>query len=339
MATASEPRLSFETPIFEMESRLAEMETQYARNRASGDTTKVAEQIRRLRRELAALKREIYSNLDPWQIVQVSRHQNRPQSRDYIELIFDQFLELHGDRAIGDDKAIVTGLAHLDEFKVMFVGHQKGKNLAERKACHFGCAHPEGYRKALLRMRLAAKYGLPVITFIDTPGAYPGISAEERGQAAIIAESLMAMSQIKTPIVCVVIGEGGSGGALGIGIGDRLAMLEFTYYSVISPEGCASILWKGSEHAPKAADALKFTSRDLLRFKIIDEIVPEPLGGAHRDHREAAATLKTFLIHAIRQLKDVPINTLLDRRYAKYRKIGAFAEETVDESLNGHVVV
>jgi acetyl-CoA carboxylase carboxyl transferase subunit alpha len=335
MATASEPRLSFETPIFEMESRLSEMETQYARNRTTGDNTKVAEQIRRLRRELAALKREIYSNLDPWQIVQVSRHQNRPQSRDYIELIFDQFLELHGDRAIGDDKAIVTGLAHLDEFKVMFVGHQKGKNLAERKACHFGCAHPEGYRKALLRMRLAAKYKLPVITFIDTPGAYPGISAEERGQAAIIAESLMAMSQIRTPIVCVVIGEGGSGGALGIGIGDRLAMLEFTYYSVISPEGCASILWKGSEHAPKAAEALKMTSRDLLRFKIIDEVISEPLGGAHRDHREAAATLKSFLIHSLRQFKDMPIDTLLDRRYAKYRAIGAFAESTVEESLNG----
>jgi acetyl-CoA carboxylase carboxyl transferase subunit alpha len=339
MATASEPRLSFETPIFEMESRLAETEANYARNRATADNTKIAEQIRRIRRELAALKREIYSNLDPWQIVQVSRHQNRPQSRDYIDLIFDQFLELHGDRAIGDDKAIVTGLAHLDEFKVMFVGHQKGKNLAERKACHFGCAHPEGYRKALLRMRLAAKYKLPVITFIDTPGAYPGISAEERGQAAIIAESLMAMSQIRTPIICVVIGEGGSGGALGIGIGDRLAMLEFTYYSVISPEGCASILWKGSEHAPKAADALKMTSRDLLRFQIIDEIIAEPLGGAHRDHREAADKLKSFLIHSLRQFADVPVDTLLDRRYAKYRKIGAFAESSVAEPLNGHVSV
>ena len=190
MPSANEPRLAFEAPIHEMEARLGEMEAQYAKNRAGGDTTKIAEQIRRLRRELAALKREIYSNLDPWQIVQVSRHQQRPQTRDYLDLIFEQFLELHGDRAFGDDQAIVTGLAHLDDLKVMFVGHQKGKNLAERKACHFGCAHPEGYRKALEKMRLAGKYGLPIISFIDTPGAYPGITAEERGQAAIIAENL-----------------------------------------------------------------------------------------------------------------------------------------------------
>ncbi len=250
----------------------------------AADTTRIAEQIRRLRRELAALKREVYSNLDPWQTVQVSRHQTRPQTRDYIELIFEQFVELHGDRAFGDDQAIVTGLAHLDDIKVMFIGHQKGKNLADRKACHFGCAHPEGYRKALKKMQIAAKFGLPIISFIDTPGAYPGITAEERGQAAVIAENLMAMSQIRSPIVCVVIGEGGSGGALGIGVGDRLAMLEYTYYSVISPEGCASILWKGNEHAPKAAAALKMTSRDLLGFGIIDDIVTEPLGGAHRDH-------------------------------------------------------
>jgi len=226
----------------------------------------------------------------------------------------------------------------------MFVGHQKGKNLAERTACHFGCAHPEGYRKALLKMRFAAKFGLPVVSFIDTPGAYPGITAEERGQAAVIAESLMEMSQIPTPIVCVVIGEGGSGGALGIGVGDHLAMLEHTYYSVISPEGCASILWKGSEHAPKAAAALKFTSRDLLRFGIIDEIVPEPPGGAHRDHAEIASTLKQFLLRNLRSLIGVPIPELLDRRYAKYRKIGVFLEEStpegnVDPHLNGQPTV
>lgn len=320
----SESRLAFETPIYEMEVRLSELESQYAKNRAAGDSPKVAEQIRRLRRELAALKREIYSHLEPWQIVQVSRHQQRPQTRDYIELVFDQFLELHGDRAMGDDKAIVTGFAHLDDIKLMFIGHQKGKNLAERKKCNFGCAHPEGYRKALAKMRLAEKFGLPIVSFIDTPGAYPGITAEERGQAAIIAENLMAMSQIRTPIVVVVIGEGGSGGALGIGIGDRLAMLEFTYYSVISPEGCASILWKGSEHAPKAAAALKLTSRDLLRFGIIDEVIAEPPGGAHRDHREAAASLKTFLIHSIRQLKEIPTDLLVAQRYDKYRKIGVY---------------
>jgi len=337
MRSPSEPRLPFEAPIYEMEARLSEMEAQYAKDRAAGDTTKIAERIRRLRRELAALKREIYSSLDPWQTVQVARHPARPQTRDYIDLIFDQFMELHGDRAVGDDKAIVSGLAHIDDIKVMFIGHQKGKNLAERKACHFGCAHPEGYRKALRKMELASKFGLPVISFIDTPGAYPGIAAEERGQAAIIAKNLLAMSQIRAPIVCVVIGEGGSGGALGIGIGDRLAMLEFTYYSVISPEGCASILWKGSEHAPKAAASLKMTSRDLLRFGIIDDVVSEPLGGAHRDHREIAATLKSYLIQSIRQLKETPIDLLLDRRYAKYRKIGVYLEKTVDPEQNGRL--
>ncbi len=215
MRSPSELRLPFEAPIYEMEARLSEMETQYAKDRAAGDTTKIAERIRRLRRELAQLKREIYFNLDPWQTVQVARHAARPQTRDYIDLIFDQFMELHGDRAVGDDKAIVTGLAHIDDIKVMFIGHQKGKNLAERKACHFGCAHPEGYRKAKKKMQLAGKFGLPIISFIDTPGAYPGIAAEERGQAAIIAENLLAMSQIRAPIVCVVIGEGGSGARSG----------------------------------------------------------------------------------------------------------------------------
>jgi acetyl-CoA carboxylase carboxyl transferase subunit alpha len=331
----SEPRLPFEAPIYEMEARLADLEAYYAKNRAAGDSPKIAEQIRRLRRELVALKREIFSHLEPWQIVQVSRHPLRPHTRDYLGLIFEQFLELHGDRAVGDDQAIVTGLAHLDDIKVMFIGHQKGKNLAERTKCNFGCAHPEGYRKALLKMRLAEKFGLPIISFIDTPGAYPGVAAEERGQALIIAENLMAMSQIRTPIVGVVIGEGGSGGALGIGIGDRLGMLEFTYYSVISPEGCASILWKGSEHAPKAAAALKLTSRDLLRFGIIDEIIAEPPGGAHRDHREAAASLKTFLIHSIRQLKELPTDQLVDRRYEKYRKIGVFQETPPEPERNG----
>jgi acetyl-CoA carboxylase carboxyl transferase subunit alpha len=326
MRSPHEHRLPFEAPVYALEASLSEAEAEYAKNRSGGDTSKLGEQTRRLRRELAAFKREFYSQLDPWQTVQLSRHPQRPQTRDYIDLIFDQFLELHGDRAIGDDQAIVTGLGYLDDMKVMFIGHQKGKNLAERTACHFGCAHPEGYRKAILKMRFAAKFGLPIVSFIDTPGAYPGISAEERGQAAIIAENLMEMSQIPTPIVCVVIGEGGSGGALGIGVGDRLGMLEHTYYSVISPEGCASILWKGSEHAPKAAAALKFTSRDLLGFKIIDEIVPEPLGGAHRDHAEMATTLKQFLLRHLRELAGVPRDELLGRRYEKYRKIGVFLE-------------
>lgn len=326
MQTPSEPRLPFEAPIYEMESRLADMESQYAKNKSVVDSAAVAEQIRRLRRELAGLKRTIYANLEPWETVLVSRHALRPQSRDYIELVFDQFIELHGDRALGDDQAVVTGLAHLGDQKVMFIGHQKGKNLAERTACNFGCAHPEGYRKALNRMDLAAKFGLPVVSFIDTPGAYPGIAAEERGQAAIIAANLMAMSRIDTPIVCVVIGEGGSGGALGIGVGDRIAMLEHAYYSVISPEGCATILWKSSEHSPKAAQSLKMTGRDLIRFGVIDEVIPEPLGGAHRDHREAASLLKNYLIRSLREIADQDRAGLLDRRYDKFRKIGVFLE-------------
>jgi acetyl-CoA carboxylase carboxyl transferase subunit alpha len=335
MASANEYRLDFETPIYEMELRLAEMEASYARNRTGGESTGVAEQMRRLRRELANLKRTIYTNLEPWQTVKVSRHPQRPQTRDYIDLIFDQFVELHGDRAIGDDQAIVTGFGHLGDAKVLFVGHQKGKNLAERTACNFGCAHPEGYRKAMVKMRLAAKFGLPVVTFIDTPGAYPGIAAEERGQALVIAENLLEMSLLDTPVLCIVIGEGGSGGALGIGIGDRVAMLEHAYYSVISPEGCATILWKSSEHWPKAAEALKMTSRDLLRFGIIDEVIPEPLGGAHRDHREAASNIKSFLIRSLRELAGVPSADRLNRRYEKFRHMGVFVEGIVP--TNGQV--
>ena len=334
MSSASEYRLPFEAPIYEMEGRLAEMETLYANQKAGPDAaTHSAESIRRMRRELANLKRTIFANLDPWQTVRVSRHQNRPQSRDYLELVFDRFVELHGDRAIGDDGAIVTGFAHLGDEKVLFVGHQKGRTLAERKACNFGCAHPEGYRKAILKMKMAAKFGLPIVCFIDTPGAAPGIEAEQRGQALAIAEALMAMSRINTPIVCLVIGEGGSGGALGIGLGDRIAMLEHSYYSVISPEGCATILWKGAEHAPRAAEALKFTGRDLLKFRIIDEVVPEPPGGAHRDHRGAASAVKSFLIRSLRELAELPREQLLQRRYEKFRRIGVFHEGPPD--LNG----
>ncbi|MFM7132663.1 MAG: acetyl-CoA carboxylase carboxyltransferase subunit alpha, partial [bacterium] len=252
-----------------------------------------------------------------------------------LSLMFDRFLELHGDRAIGDDKAIVTGFAQLGEQKVMFIGQQKGKNLEERMACHFGCAHPEGYRKAMHKMRLAEKLRMPIVCFIDTPGAYPGISAEERGQAAIIAENLMHMSMIRTPSVCVVIGEGGSGGALGIGIGDRVAMLEHGYYSVISPEGCASILWKSAEHAPKAAEALKMTSKYLKQFGIIDDVIAEPLGGAHRDHREIASSLKSYLTKNIRDLKQLSDDDLLNQRYEKFRRIGLFTEEIDAEMSAG----
>jgi acetyl-CoA carboxylase carboxyl transferase subunit alpha len=325
-------RLPFEAPIRDLETILATAEAEHARTPTGG----ALDSIRRMRRELVALKRHVYSNLDPWQTVQVSRHEKRPQTRDYLELVFDRFLELHGDRATGDDQAIVTGVAHLADQKVMVIGHQKGKYLEDRIACNFGCAHPEGYRKALLKMRLAEKFGMPIVCLIDTPGAYPGIAAEERGQAAIIAENLMAMSLINTPIVCVVIGEGGSGGALGIGLGDRVAMLEHAYYSVITPEGCATILWKGAEHAPRAAAALKFTARDLLAQGVIDEVVAEPLGGAHRDHREAAANLKSYLVRAFREIGEQPRHELLDRRYAKFRRIGVFREgEPSGPSPNG----
>jgi acetyl-CoA carboxylase carboxyl transferase subunit alpha len=326
MQSPSEHRLPFEAPIYEMEARLADLESQYAKNKVGAESGAIAEQVRRLRRELANLKRTVYANLDPWDTVMVARHPQRPHTRDYVELIFDQFVELHGDRAVGDDKAVVTGLAHLDDRKVMFLGHQKGKTMAERLACNYGMPHPEGYRKALLKMKSAAKFGLPIVSFIDTAGAYPGIAAEERGQAAVIAENLMAMSQIDTPIVCVVIGEGGSGGALGIGVGDRVAMLEHAYYSVISPEGCATILWKSSEHRAKAAGALKMTSRDLLRFGVIDDVIPEPTGGAHRDHREAASLLKAYLLRAFREVDGQPREGLLQRRYDKFRRIGVYLE-------------
>jgi acetyl-CoA carboxylase carboxyl transferase subunit alpha len=334
MSTRSTHRLAFEEPIFEMEKRLADLESRYATARAEHNpaTADFQDQIRRMRRELSGLLRNIYANLDSWQTVQVSRHPDRPQTRDYIGLMFDRFLELHGDRAVGDDKAIVTGFGQLGDQKVMFIGQQKGKNLDERMACHFGCAHPEGYRKAMHKMRLAEKLRLPIVCLIDTPGAYPGITAEERGQAAIIAENLMHMSMIRTPIVCVVIGEGGSGGALGIGIGDRVAMLEHGYYSVISPEGCASILWKSAEHAPKAAEALKMTSKYLKQFGIIDDIIAEPLGGAHRDHREVSASLKSYLTKSIRELLPLSHDQLLDLRYQKFRKMGLFTEDDSQDS-------
>ncbi|RUL84667.1 acetyl-CoA carboxylase carboxyltransferase subunit alpha [Tautonia sociabilis] len=330
---ANQYRLPFEAPIFEMEARLLELEARQAQAKGADGAAGLTDQIKTVRRELVGLKRAIFANLSPWETVQVSRHQLRPQSRDYLELIFDQFLELHGDRAVGDDPAIVTGFAHLGEQKVMFVGHQKGRDLAERTACNFGCAHPEGYRKALRAMKLAARHRLPIICLIDTPGAYPGIQAEERGQAAIIAENLMAMSQLQTPIVCVVIGEGGSGGALGIGIGDRVGMLEHSYYSVISPEGCATILWKTADRKDRAAEALKMTAKDLLRFGIIDEIIEEPPGGAHRDPRGAAVALKGFLSRSLRKIAEIPADQLLEHRYQKFRRIGAFFEDPPAECV------
>lgn len=314
------PPLPFEKPIYELEAQLQQFETQL------DPTPATTEAIRNLRVEITRKRREIFERLDPWEIVQLSRHQDRPQTLDYLELVFDEFVELHGDHAFRDDPAMLTGFAKLEEEKVLFVGQHKGRDLQERELHNYGMAHPEGYRKALSKMQLAAKYKLPIICFIDTPGAYPGIGAEERGQAYSIAYSLREMAQLETPIVCVVIGEGGSGGALGIGIGDHIAILQFAYYSVISPEGCAGILWKHSRHRDEAARALRFTSKDLHQFGVVNEVIPEPLGGAHRDHRQMAATLKSSLLRAVRSLRTIPDGEIVDRRYARIRQMGVFAE-------------
>lgn len=314
-------QLPFEKPIYELENKLEALEAD------SHGRFGVSDQVRKLRRELDELKRTVYENLTAWQTVQVARHPNRPQTSDYIELVFEDFLELHGDKAFGDDRAIITGFARLGDYKVMLIGHQKGKNVKDRHERLFGCAHPEGYRKALGKMKLAAKYRLPILCLIDTPGAYPGIGAEERGQAQMIATNLMEMSRLPTPILCTVIGEGGSGGALGIGVGDRICMLEFAYYSVISPEGCSGILWKdGDANKEEAANSLRLTSKDLLKLKVVDDVVAEPLGGAHRDHRATAANLKTQWLRYLRELAGIPADKLVAARQAKFRKMGLFDE-------------
>jgi acetyl-CoA carboxylase carboxyl transferase subunit alpha len=313
-------RLPFERPLIELEDQLARLEAVPDPDAASRN------EIRKLRVELNRKRREVFDNLDSWDVVQVARHPDRPHSSDYLELIFEEFVDLHGDRAFGDDPAIVTGLAKLDDHRLMFIGQQKGHTIKDRELTLNGSPHPEGYRKALLRLRMAAKYKLPVVCFIDTPGAHPGIGAEERGQAYQIALNLREMSRIATPIVCVVIGEGGSGGALGIGIGDHIAMLQNTYYSVISPEGCAGILWKDRKYADRAARALKFTSKDLLRLGVIDEIIPESPGGAHRDHRGTAVLLKAALMRILRDLAAIPLDQLIERRYQKFRRVGVFEE-------------
>ena len=310
--------LPFETDIHEMEQSLARMETIHTES----------DEIKRVRYELNAMKKMRYANLSPWETVLVSRHPNRPQTCDYIDLLFEEFVELHGDRAFGDDRAIRTGFARIDGVKVLLVGHQKGRNLAERQQCFYGCAHPEGYRKALGKMQLAAKYRVPIVCLIDTPGAYPGIGAEERGQSQLIATSILEMTKLPTPIVCVVIGEGGSGGALGIGVGDRVAMLQYAYYSVISPEGCAGILFKtaNEETKPRAAEALRLTSEHLLKHGIVDDVLPEPVGGAHRNPRDMANTLRTFLVKQLQELSGLETKDLLEARYRKFRKIGNYLE-------------
>ena len=315
--------LEFEKPILKLERQINEL---VAVQEQKG--VDYAAEITDLRKNMNALLRKTYANLTPWETVQVARHPARPQTRDYIELFVKDFDELHGDRRYADDKTIVSGVGRIGGHKVMLVGHHKGRDTKEKILCNFGCAHPEGYRKALAKMQFAEKYNLPIVTFIDTPGAYPGIGSEERGVAEAIAVNLREMSVLRVPIVCIVIGEGGSGGALGIGVGDRLAMMQYAWYSVISPEGCSGILWKGGANAPDAAEALKLTSTHLKAQGIIDEIIEEPLGGAHRNPRAAADAVEKYLDKTLRELKRVAIEKLVDQRYERLRRLGDNAVTT-----------
>ncbi len=319
MASNTEPApLPFEAPISDLDAQIRRLEERE-------DTATFAEEIESLRQSRSDLFKTIYENLAPVDVVKVARHPNRPQSADYINWICRDFRELHGDRRFGDDPAIITGLGRIGPFKVLVVGHQKGRTTEERIRCNFGCAHPEGYRKALAKMKLAEKYGLPIVTLIDTPGAYPGMGPEERGQAEAIAVNMRDMSRLQTPILSVVIGEGGSGGALGIAVADRVDMLQYAWYSVISPEGCAAILWKAAneETNAAAANALALTAADNLKNGIIDGIVPEPLGGAHRAPRKAADQLERHLVDRLHEVSRLNPRTLVDSRYEKFRQMGA----------------
>lgn len=313
--------LDFEKPILELEHKIHELHT-FSKDKKID----LGSEIKRLETKLEQLKKDIYGNLSPWQRVQLARHPKRPYTLDYVGMIFTDFLELHGDRLFSDDKALICGFARLDEKKVVVMGHQKGRDTKENLRRNFGCAHPEGYRKALRVMQLAEQSKCPVIIFIDTPGAYPGIGAEERGQSQAIATNLREMINIAVPCVAVVIGEGGSGGALGVGVADKVCVLENAYYSVISPEGCAAILWKDGAKARDAAATLKLTANDLLRMGIIDEMIPEPLGGAHRDPQVTAETVKATISRYISELNKLSGPDLLRNRYAKFRAIGCVAE-------------
>ena len=317
--TKADYTLPFEQPIARLARQIEEL---VASGAESGRD--YSPEIRQLRVQLVNLIKKTYARLSAWETVQVSRHPQRPLSGDYISSFVKDFVEIHGDRAFGDDRSIVCGFGRIGPEKVVLVAQHKGRDTKERIACHFGCAMPEGYRKALRAMQLAEKYSLPVVCLIDTPGAFPGVESEQRGVAEAIAVNLREMSRLRTPIVCTVISEGGSGGALGIGVGDRMAMLEYAYYSVISPEGCAAILWKSGEQAPQAAEALQLTSRRLIDLDIIDAIIPEPLGGAHRNPAEAATNLERYITRSIRELKRIEPTALLDHRYARWRRIGKF---------------
>ncbi len=309
--------LDFEEKVADLDRQINEL-----RKLSSTKGIDYSAEIREIQKQQVVELRRIYSSLTAWQTVQVARHPKRPLLSDYLDLMVKDFRELHGDRCFGDDRAIITGLGHIGRERVLVVGQNKGKNTKQKIACNFGCPNPEGYRKALAKMKFAEKFGIPIVTLIDTPGAYPGIGAEERGQAQAIAVNLNQMPRLKVPIICIVIGEGGSGGALGIGVGDRLAVLEFAYYSVISPEGCAAILWRDGSQASQAAEALKLTSKDLLKLGLIDEVIPEPLGGAHRNVHDTVFNVERYIVKTLQELKRIRIDQLINTRYAKLRSIG-----------------
>ena len=308
----------------EFEQKVADLEQQIDELRTLGMRKGIdySAEIRRIEKERIAELKRTYSNLTAWQTVQVARHPQRPLLSDFLNLMVRDFRELHGDRCFGDDRAIVAGIGQIARNKVLIIGQNKGKTTKAKIACNFGCPNPEGYRKALAKMKFAEKFGLPIVTLIDTPGAYPGIGAEERGQAQAIAVNLTEMSRLRVPIVCICIGEGGSGGALGIAVGDRLAMLEFAYYSVISPEGCAAILWRDGSQAPDAAQALKLTSKDLHKLGLVDTIIPEPVGGAHRNVHDTVYNVESYIARTLAELRRLKIDDLLEARYRKWRSIG-----------------
>ena len=313
--------LDFERPIFELERRLQDLRSHSDKHDVDLDSA-----IKELETKLRETRRQIYGHLTAWQRVQIARHVQRPFALDYIERCFTNWIELHGDRRFADDKAMPCGFATLGTQRCVVITHQKGRNTKENVMRNFGCAHPEGYRKALRLMRLAEKFRAPVISLIDTPGAFPGIGSEERHISEAIAVNLLEMMRLRAPIIAAVIGEGGSGGALGIGVADHVLILENAYYSVISPEACSAILWRDRRHAAEAAEALKLTAQDLLKLQVVDRIIPEPLGGAHRDYDSVAANLGTALRGALQEISKIPIDQLLQKRYQKFRQLGTFSE-------------
>jgi acetyl-CoA carboxylase carboxyl transferase subunit alpha len=312
--------LEFEKPILDIQDKINHLKD------LSKTDSRHGEEIKKLQKKMESLQQEIFSKLTSWQKTQIARHPQRPNTDDYIAMIFEDFTELHGDRLFGDDKSMIAGLARLEGRSVVVIGHQKGKSVKERIVRNFGMPHPEGYRKALRIMQMAEKFNKPIITFVDTPGAYPGVGAEERGQSEAIARNLLVMSQLKVPIISIVIGEGGSGGALAISVADRIFMLEYSIYSVITPEGCAAILWNDAAKTPEAAEALKMTAPDLLQLGMIEEIIPEPPGGAHRDPRKVAEAVSKTVSKQLGSLEAIPPEERLLQRYNRLRKIGAYVD-------------